>query len=174
MIGTTVSHYEILEKLGEGGMGVVYKAHDQRLDRSVALKFLPLHLSANPEANERFIREAKAASGLDHPNICTIYGIGETDEGQLFIAMAFYQGQTLKKKIARGPVPVADAVDIAIQIAEGLARAHAAGIIWAEPLVEDLESWSCCCSSSSAAASFFGRSRDATEGRSRKAASSPI
>lgn len=128
-IGQEIGAYRIVEKLGDGGMGVVYRAHDTRLDRSVALKFLPPHLSSNPAAEQRFIREAKAASALDHPNICTIYEIGETDAGQLFIAMAYYAGETLKDRIKRGPLPIEDAVDYATQIADGLSCAHQAGII---------------------------------------------
>ena len=127
--GQMILHYQILEKLGAGGMGVVYKALDQRLDRLVALKFLPSHLSAHDEVKRRFIQEAKAASALDHTNICTIYDIGETPGGQLFIAMACYEGETLKEKIARGPLPVEQALDYAIQAAGGLARAHEAGIV---------------------------------------------
>lgn len=129
MIGRTISHFQISEKLGGGGMGVVYKAKDIRLDRTVALKFLPSYLSNDPEANERFIAEAKAASALDHPHICTIYDIGESEEGQLFIAMAYYEGQTLKKKIAEGALLIEEAVDLAVQTAEGLTRAHEAGIV---------------------------------------------
>ena len=128
MIGRTISQYRILEKLGGGGMGVVYKAHDSKLDRAVTLKFLASHLSKDPEANERFVREAKAASALDHPNICTIYDIGEDDQGQLFIAMAFYEGQTLKHHLAEG-LSVDECVNIAVQVAEGLERAHEAGIV---------------------------------------------
>ncbi len=127
--GTRVAHYHILEKLGGGGMGVVYKARDTRLDRSVALKFLPPHLSADAEANVRFIHEAKAASALDHANIAVVHEIGETQEGQLFIVMAYYAGGTLKKKIAQGPLPVNDAVALARQVAQGLSKAHAAGIV---------------------------------------------
>ena len=97
MIGQTVSHFRILEKLGEGGLGVVYKAQDLTLDRLVALKFLPPDLSRDPKAKERFIHEAKAAA-LDHPNVCTVHEIGETNEGQLFIAMACYEGETLRRK----------------------------------------------------------------------------
>jgi len=129
MIGQTISHYKILQKLGEGGMGIVYKAHDTKLDRNVALKFLPPDLTRDPGAKERFIHEAKAASGLDHSNICTIHEIGETGDGRSFIIMACYEGETLKEKIARGPLAVDEAVGIAIQASEGLARAHEAGII---------------------------------------------
>src|SRR4051794_37906386 len=94
-----ISHYKILDKLGEGGMGVVYKAQDLRLDRLVALKFLPPHFGSEKARKKRFIQEAKAASALDHPNICTIHEIDETGDGHLFIAMAYYQGETLKDKI---------------------------------------------------------------------------
>jgi serine/threonine protein kinase len=128
-IGRTVSHYKILERLGEGGMGVVYKAEDETLKRTVALKFLPPALGRDTEANARFMHEAQAASALDHPNICTIHEIGHTDDGQLFICMAFYDGETLKEKIRRGPFRIAEAVDIATQTARGLARAHDRGII---------------------------------------------
>jgi eukaryotic-like serine/threonine-protein kinase len=129
MIGRVVSHYKILEKLGEGGMGVVYKAEDTRLKRPVALKFLPQALTADLEAKERFTHEAQAASALDHPNICNIYEINESDDGQLFMAMACYDGETLKKKIERGPLPLDEAVGIAAQVAQGLAKAQEAGIV---------------------------------------------
>ena len=129
MIGQTVSHYKILERLGEGGMGVVYKAQDTHLDRTVALKFLPPHLSRSAEAKARFIREAKAASSLEHTNICNIHDIDETAEGRLFIAMSCYDGESLKDKIERGPLSIEEAVDYAIQIAQGLSLAHEAGII---------------------------------------------
>ncbi len=129
MIGKVVSHYKILEKLGEGGMGVVYKAQDLKLSRFVALKFLPPDLTRDPEAKQRFIREAQAASALDHPNICDIHDIGETEDGQLFIVMTCYEGETLKEKIERGPLRIEDALDIAIQVAQGLARAHESGIV---------------------------------------------
>jgi eukaryotic-like serine/threonine-protein kinase len=129
MIGRTVSHYRILEHLGGGGMGVVYKAQDLKLDRLVALKFLPPELTRDPEAKERFIHEAKAASALDHGNICTVYEINESDDGQLFIAMACYVGETLKKKIERGPLPIYEAVGITTQVAQGLVKAHESGII---------------------------------------------
>jgi len=129
MIGQTISHYKILERLGEGGMGVVYKALDTHLDRLVALKFLPPHLGTDPDARARFIQEAKSASVLDHTNICTIHDIDETDDGRLFIAMSCYEGESLKDKIGRGPLPVEEAVDYAVQIAQGLSLAHEAGII---------------------------------------------
>jgi eukaryotic-like serine/threonine-protein kinase len=124
MIGTTVSHYKISEKLGGGGMGVVYKAHDLKLDRDVALKFLPPDLTRDAEAKQRFIHEAKAASSLQHNNICTLHDIDETDDGQLFIVMDLYEGETLKKRIENGPLKVNEATDIAIQIAQGLEEAH--------------------------------------------------
>lgn len=129
MIGRTIGHYKIREQLGSGGMGVVYLAVDTRLDRTVALKFLPAHLSADPTSKERFIQEARAASALDHANICTIYDIGEDDEGRTYIVMAHYDGETLKKKIADGPLPVEEALEIAYQLSGGLARAHEAGIV---------------------------------------------
>ncbi len=129
MIGRTVSHYQIVERLGGGGMGLVYKARDTRLDRDVALKFLPKEWSHEPLLRERFSREARAASALDHPNICTVFDIGETDDGQLFIAMAYCTGPTLKNRIHEGPLPVEQAVDLAIQIGSALERAHEAGIV---------------------------------------------
>jgi serine/threonine protein kinase len=127
MIGDTVSHYTILERLGGGGMGVVYKAEDTRLKRIVALKFLPPELTRDPEAKQRFIHEAQAASSLDHTNICNIHEIDETPDGQIFIVMAFYDGETVKKKIDRGPLKLEEALDIAIQVAHGLAKAHQTG-----------------------------------------------
>jgi serine/threonine-protein kinase len=128
MTGQIISHYKILEKLGGGGMGVVYKARDLKLDRFVALKFLPHHLIADDEEKKRFIHEAKSASALDHPNICTIYEIDETEDEQMFIAMAYYEGETLKKKIDRGPLPLDEAINLAIQVAQGLQCTHEAGI----------------------------------------------
>ena len=124
LIGQTISHYKVLEQLGGGGMGVVYKAQDLKLDRPVALKFLPPDLTRDPEAKQRFIHEAKAASTLDHPNICNVHEIDEADDGQIFIVMACYEGETLKNRIERGPLKIEEAVEIAVQIAQGLAKAH--------------------------------------------------
>ena len=129
MIGTTVSHYKILEKIGGGGMGIVYKAQDLKLDRTVALKFLPPELTLDPDAKERFVHEAKAASSLQHHNICTIHDIDEAADGQMFIVMDLYEGETLKSRIAKGRLRIEEATDIAIQIAQGLAEAHEHGIV---------------------------------------------
>jgi len=129
VIGRTVSHYRILERLGGGGMGVVYRAQDIRLDRTVALKFLPMEWCQESLLRERFTREARAASTLDHPHICTVFDIGETPEGQLFIAMAYCPGETLKERILRGPMPIDEAIGIAIQIGEALEAAHAGGTV---------------------------------------------
>jgi serine/threonine-protein kinase len=124
MIGQTVLHYKILEKIAEGGMGVVYKAEDTKLERSVALKFLPPELTRDPAAKERFIYEARAASALDHPNICTIHQVDETPEGQMFICMAWYEGESLNERLARGPLDIVDSIDIAFDVGKGLAKAH--------------------------------------------------
>ncbi|HET19582.1 MAG TPA: serine/threonine protein kinase [Chromatiales bacterium] len=129
MIGTVISHYRILSQLGEGGMGVVYRSEDLKLDRTVALKFLSSNLVRDREAQLRFVHEAKAASALDHPNICNIHGIEETDDGRLFIAMACYEGETLKDIVDRGPLDLEDALEIAVQAAQGLAKAHSLGIV---------------------------------------------
>jgi serine/threonine protein kinase/tetratricopeptide (TPR) repeat protein len=129
VIGKIVSHYKIISKLGEGGMGVVYTAKDTKLDRMVALKFLPPEATSDTNAKARFLREAKAASALDHNNICTIFEVNETEDGRLFLAMARYEGETLKEKITRGPLPVEQALDITRQVAEGLAKAHEQNII---------------------------------------------
>jgi len=129
MIGQTISHYRVIEKLGGGGMGVVYKALDVRLDRFVALKFLPPHLTQNHDANQRFFQEARAASALDHPNICTIHEVDETPDGDVFLTMAFYEGETLKHRIQRGQLPVSDAIDYTVQVLRGLAKAHQSGFV---------------------------------------------
>jgi serine/threonine protein kinase/tetratricopeptide (TPR) repeat protein len=129
MVGKLVSQYEILAKLGGGGMGIVYAAKDTKLGRRVALKFLPPQWSHDDSAKQRFIREAQAASSTDHRNICTIHNIESTDDGQLFIVMAHYEGQTLKQRLEGGALEVDEAVDIAAQIAEGLAKAHAQGVV---------------------------------------------
>ncbi len=128
MIGQTISHYKITEKLGEGGMGVVYKAEDTSLDRPVALKFLAAHLVSDEDVRKRFEREAKAAAALNHPNICTVHEVAE-DNARTFIAMAFLEGEGLDKKIEAGPLKLKDALYIAIQTAKGLQAAHGKGIV---------------------------------------------
>jgi len=128
--GSTIAgKYKILEELGRGGMGVVYKAEDTRLDRNVALKFLPPELTLDTDARNRFIQEAKAASGLDHPNICTVHEIDETEDGQVFISMPCYEGESLKQKISQGLLKQEEALNIAIQVVKGLAKAHKQGIV---------------------------------------------
>ncbi len=131
MIGETILHYKIIEKLGEGGMGEVFKAKDTKLDRFVALKFLPSNLTTNEEQKARFIQEAKTASAMNHPNICTIYSIEEYDndkgEKQLFIAMEYVEGETLKDK--KDSISEKQKLEISVQVAEGLAAAHEKGII---------------------------------------------
>ena len=129
MIGETVSHYTIVEKLGEGGMGEVYKAKDNRLERIVALKFLPEKVTDDPESKARFLREAQTASKLDHPNICTVYEIDETDDGKTFIAMSHCPGIALKEKLKEKSLSTEEAVGIAVQIGEGLEEAHRQGIV---------------------------------------------
>ncbi|MCK4561253.1 MAG: protein kinase [Calditrichia bacterium] len=136
IIGKTISHYKIIENIGRGGMGIVYKAQDLKLDRFVALKFLPPHLTSSDDEKQRFIHEAKAASSLDHNNICNIYEIdetrpapGEPGDGQLFISMAYYDGETLDKRIKEKPLPIEETTDIAIQIAQGLAKSHEKEIV---------------------------------------------
>jgi len=128
-VGQTVSHYKILELIGSGGMGILYKARDLRLDRLVVLKFLPPEYLRNAEARRRFTHEARAASAIDHPNICTVHDIDDTLHGHVFIVMDYYEGETIKEKIARGPLEVDEAIDLALQTARGLSAAHKHGII---------------------------------------------
>jgi len=126
MVGKTISHYKILEKLGEGGMGVVYKAQDLRFDRFVALKFLPLHLSQSEEEKQRFKVEAQAAASLNHPTIATVHNIEEVD-GDTFIVMEYIDGEELKDKIEKAPLSIQDTLAIALQIGSGLQAAHEKG-----------------------------------------------
>ncbi len=128
MVGQTISHYKIVDKLGEGGMGVVYKAEDTRLDRTVALKFLAPHLVSNEEVRKRLVREAKTAAALQHPNICTVHEIDEIS-GRTFIAMAYLEGRELAAEIAEGPIEIERALKLVTQFAEGLAEAHEKGIV---------------------------------------------
>ena len=127
--GVQLGPYTVTAEIGHGGMGVVYRAEDPRLDRHVAIKVLPPDLTRDDTAKQRFLQEAKAASALDHQNICTIHEINETADGQLYLVMAYYEGETLKQRIARGPLKVDDAIDIATQVGQGLAEAHGAGIV---------------------------------------------
>jgi non-specific serine/threonine protein kinase len=127
--GAVISHYRIIENIGAGGMAVVYKAEDTRLMRPVALKLLAPALIRDEEAKERFVREARAASALDHPNICTVHEIDETEGGQMFISMSYYEGGTLKDTIREKPLASSKAIEIAVQVARGLAEAHEKGVI---------------------------------------------
>lgn len=129
-VGRQISHYQILERVGAGGMGVVYKAEDTKLRRLVALKFLPLEQHENETAKTRFIREAQAASAIDHPNICNVHEIDETEDGRLFMALAYYEGETLRERLQRtGPLAVEEAINVAVQTARGLEIAHAHGLV---------------------------------------------
>lgn len=128
-IGQQIGPHRILDKIGMGGMGVIYKAHDTRLDRHVALKFMPAFMNADADSRQRFMTEARAASRLDHPHICVIHDVAETDEGHLYITMPFYDGETLEKRITRGALPLAQAIEIAIQVSDGLAEAHRHNIV---------------------------------------------
>ena len=127
--GTRLGPYEIVGQVGAGGMGVVYKAHDTRLKRPVAIKLLPPETTRDETAKQRFLQEAQAASALDHPNVCTIFEINDTDDGEMYLVMAYYDGETVKEKIDRGPLPLDESIRIATQAAEGLGKAHAAGIV---------------------------------------------
>src|SRR5512146_1498641 len=123
-----IGNYQILSLVGAGGMGVVYKARDVRLERTVALKFLPQEVGSRESDKQRLLREAKSASALDHTNIGVVHGVEETADGQLFIVMAYYEGETLAARIRRGTLPVPEAVQITAQVARGLAEAHARNI----------------------------------------------
>src|SRR5271169_5969955 len=129
MIGKKIGQYRITSKLGAGGMGEVFLAEDMRLEREAAIKFLPAEFAADPERRQRFLNEARAASALNHPHVCVVYDVGESDDGQLFIAMEFVAGSTLDAVVKRGPLEVAKIAEIAIQVADALDAAHARGIV---------------------------------------------
>src|SRR3989304_173965 len=137
MVGQSIANFKILEKLGEGGMGIVYKAQDTKLDRFVALKFLPEHISASSGELERFVQEAKAAAALNHPNICTVYGIEEVDKKH-FIDMEFVDGMTLREKMSGGALKQSEAVAYAVQIAEALHEAHSHSIVHRDVKAENI------------------------------------
>src|SRR5207237_4003576 len=129
LIGHSIAHYKILSLLGRGGMGEVYLAHDTKLGRNVALKLLPKSLHADEDRLKRFAREARSASALNHPNVCVIYEIGEAEDGRSFIAMEHIEGITLRQRLKEGPIALADAVNIAQQVAGALIAAHKAGVV---------------------------------------------
>ena len=124
MIGKTVGHYRITAKLGAGGMGEVFLAEDTRLERKAAIKFLPAEMAADPERRQRFLKEARAASALNHPHVCVVYDVGETDDGLPFIAMEFVEGQSLDALVQQGPLEIVRVVEIAVQVADALDAAH--------------------------------------------------
>jgi serine/threonine protein kinase len=129
MIGKTVSHYRITGKLGAGGMGEVFLVEDTQLERQAAIKFLPAEMAADPERRQRFLREAKAASALNHPHVCVVYEVGETEAGLPFIVMELVAGQSLDKAILGGPLEITRVVEIAVQVADALDAAHASRIV---------------------------------------------
>lgn len=129
MLGQSIGPYEIISLLGVGGMGVIYLAHDTRQQRQVAIKCLPPHFTSTNNYRKRFLNEARAVSSLEHPNICSLYDIGETSDQRLYIAMPYYEGETLENRLRQGPLPLADAINIILQMAAGLHAAHAKGII---------------------------------------------
>src|SRR5438270_5113715 len=129
MIGEIISKYRVIEKIGQGGMGVVYRAEDLRLRRHVALKLIAPELTRDPQARSRFLQEAQTISSFEHPNICVVHEVDETPDGRMFMAMTYYAGETLREKIARGPLALDQALDIAAQVARGLGRAHEQGIV---------------------------------------------
>jgi formylglycine-generating enzyme required for sulfatase activity/dienelactone hydrolase/tRNA A-37 threonylcarbamoyl transferase component Bud32 len=158
IIGETISHYRVVSLLGAGGMGEVYKAEDTRLKRAVALKFLPLALVRDRDAKQRLLLEAQAASALDHPNICTIHEIDETADGRVFLAMAYYDGETLKQRIERGAVSIEEAIDIIVQVARGVAAAHDPDIIHRD--IKPANILICSRGSARAPVTGFGRDTD--------------
>src|SRR5712692_5744687 len=129
MIGKTVGHYRVTAKLGAGGMGEVFLAEDTRLRRKAAIKFLPAQMAADPERRQRFLNEARAASALNHPHVCVVYDVGETEEGLPFIAMEFVEGQSLDTLVKRGPLEISKVVAIAVQVADALDAAHGRRIV---------------------------------------------